>query len=219
MSSEFAIKANDLGKCYGLYARPIDRLKQLLLKNKQREAKVFWALSDINLLVRPGEVVGLVGRNGAGKSTLLQMLCGTLPPSTGQLQVNGRIAALLELGAGFNPEFTGVENVFMNGAILGMKRQEVAKKLDEILKKQFPEVEKNLEERKQNIVESFPHLARYVKKINSLTMTESNILKFAENEFFKETKKVRGEVEKFTNELKKGKTNFSEKRFNDIMTV
>ncbi len=133
MSSEFAIKANDLGKCYGLYARPIDRLKQLLLKNKQREAKVFWALSDINLLVRPGEVVGLVGRNGAGKSTLLQMLCGTLPPSTGQLQVNGRIAALLELGAGFNPEFTGVENVFMNGAILGMKRQEVAKKLDEIL--------------------------------------------------------------------------------------
>ena len=97
MSSEFAIKANDLGKCYGLYARPIDRFKQLLLKNQQREAKVFWALRDIHLLVRPGEVVGLVGRNGAGKSTLLQMLCGTLPPSTGQLQVNGRIAALLEL--------------------------------------------------------------------------------------------------------------------------
>lgn len=133
MLSEFAIKAIDLGKCYGLHARPTDRLKQLLCKNKQREAKVFWALSDINLLVRPGEVVGLVGRNGAGKSTLLQMLCGTLPPSTGQLQVNGRIAALLELGAGFNPEFTGIENVFMNGAILGMKRQEVAKKLDEIL--------------------------------------------------------------------------------------
>lgn len=94
--------------------------------------------------------------------------------------------------------------------------EQLKKKLDEILKKQFPEVEKNLHERKQNIVESFPHLARYVKKINSLTMTESNILKFAENEFFKETKKVRGEVERFTNELKKGKTNFSEKRFNAI---
>ena len=133
MSSEFAIQAHDLGKCYGMYASPSDRLKQLLWRKKQQDARVFWALRDVKLLVRPGEVVGLVGRNGAGKSTLLQMLCGTLPQSCGQLHVNGRVAALLELGAGFNPEFTGVENVFMNGAILGMKRQEVEQKLDGIL--------------------------------------------------------------------------------------
>jgi lipopolysaccharide transport system ATP-binding protein len=132
-AQSYAIEARGLGKCYGLYARPSDRLKQLLWGRWRQFSREFWALRDVDLLIRPGEVVGLVGRNGAGKSTLLQMLCGTLPPTTGRLQVHGRVAALLELGAGFNPEFTGIENVFMNGAILGLKHHEVEERLDEIL--------------------------------------------------------------------------------------
>lgn len=132
-ASVYAIEARGLGKCYGLYARPSDRLKQLLWGRWRQYSREFWALQNVDLAIRPGEVVGLVGRNGAGKSTLLQMLCGTMPPTTGTLQVNGRVAALLELGAGFNPEFTGIENVFMNAAILGMKNQEVKDRLDEIL--------------------------------------------------------------------------------------
>ena len=133
MSSDLAIEAVGLGKRYGLYAKPSDRLKQLLWRGASSGGREFWALQDVNLSVRPGEVVGLVGRNGAGKSTLLQMLCGTLPPTCGTLRVQGRVAALLELGAGFNPEFTGIENVFMNGAILGMSRQEVQQRLAEIV--------------------------------------------------------------------------------------
>jgi lipopolysaccharide transport system ATP-binding protein len=129
----YAIETHGLGKCYGLYARPGDRLKQLLWGRWRQYSREFWALRNVDLAIRPGEVVGLVGRNGAGKSTLLQMLCGTMPPTIGSLRVNGRVAALLELGAGFNPEFTGIENVFMNAAILGMKHQEVKDRLDEIL--------------------------------------------------------------------------------------
>lgn len=133
MSSEFVIEASGLGKCYGMFDKPTDRLKQLLLGHRRKYSRDFWALQGVNLAIRPGEVVGLVGRNGAGKSTLLQMLCGTLVPSTGVLDVRGRIAALLELGAGFNPEFTGVENVYMNGAILGLTRHELEQQLPDIL--------------------------------------------------------------------------------------
>lgn len=133
MSSELVIDARALSKRYPLYSRPSDRLKQLLMGRSQSHEQTFQALQDVNLQVSRGEVVGLVGRNGAGKSTLLQLLCGTLMPSSGSLQVQGRIAALLELGAGFNPDFTGIENVFMNGAILGMKRQEIEQQLDEIV--------------------------------------------------------------------------------------
>lgn len=133
MSSELAIDARALSKRYPLYSRPSDRLKQLLRGRSQTSEQAFQALQDVNLQVSRGEVVGLVGRNGAGKSTLLQLLCGTLAPSSGSLQVHGRVAALLELGAGFNPDFTGIENVFMNGAILGMKRQEIEQQLDEIV--------------------------------------------------------------------------------------
>ena len=132
-ATRYAIEARDLGKCYGLYDRPNDRLKQVLWGRWRQFSREFWALQGVDLLIKPGEVVGLVGRNGAGKSTLLQILCGTLPPTTGRLHVRGRIAALLELGAGFNPEFTGIENVFMNGAILGLKHHEVKERLDEIL--------------------------------------------------------------------------------------
>ena len=135
MSSDWVIEAHDLGKCYSLFERPADRLKQLLWGRWLQTAyhREFWALKDVNLRIAPGEVVGVVGRNGAGKSTLLQMVCGTLDPTMGSLSVRGRVAALLELGAGFNPDFTGLENVFMNGAILGLKKTQVQEKLDEIL--------------------------------------------------------------------------------------
>ena len=133
MSSDLAIDASDLSKRYPLYNNPSDRLMNLLWGRKQSQAQSFWALQDVNLQVARGEVVGLVGRNGAGKSTLLQLLCGTIPASSGRLRVQGRVAALLELGAGFNPDFTGIENIFMNGAILGMKRQEIEQRLDEIV--------------------------------------------------------------------------------------
>ena len=132
-AAEFAIEARQLGKCYSLYQRPADRLKQLLWGRWHRYYREFWALRDIDLAIRPGEVIGVVGRNGAGKSTLLQMVCGTLPPTTGELHVRGRVAALLELGAGFSPDFTGIENIYINAAILGLKRHEVDQRLADIL--------------------------------------------------------------------------------------
>lgn len=135
MSSEWAIDARDLGKCYSLFDRPGDRLKQLLWGRWLGTAyhRDFWALHEVSFSVAPGEVVGIVGRNGAGKSTLLQMICGTLAPTAGSLSVRGRVAALLELGAGFNPDFTGLENVFMNAAILGLKKAEIESRLEDIL--------------------------------------------------------------------------------------
>jgi lipopolysaccharide transport system ATP-binding protein len=136
MSSEApAIHARNLGKCYNLYERPGDRLKQLLWGRWRTPAyfREFWALREVGFAVAPGEVVGIVGRNGAGKSTLLQMVCGTLSPSTGELSVRGRVAALLELGAGFSPDFTGIENIYMNAAILGLSRAQVDARLDDIL--------------------------------------------------------------------------------------
>jgi len=137
MSSEqvggYAIEAQQLGKCYTLFERPADRLKQLLWGRWRAYGREFWALRDVNLAVRPGEVVGLVGRNGAGKSTLLQLVCGTLAASSGLLTVKGRVAALLELGGGFSPDFTGLENIYMNAAILGLKRAEVEARLPGIL--------------------------------------------------------------------------------------
>ena len=137
MSSEFAIRAQQLGKCYNLYEHEGDRLKQLLWgrwRDPNRPYfREFWALKDVDFAIAPGEVVGIVGRNGAGKSTLLQMVCGTLQPSSGDLQVNGRVAALLELGAGFNPDFTGIENIYMNAAILGLSRAQVDDRLQSIL--------------------------------------------------------------------------------------
>jgi len=133
MSSDWVIRAQGLGKCYSLFARPLDRLK-LALRGRQRSAaKMFWALQEVDFEIPRGEVFGIVGRNGAGKSTLLQLISGILQPSTGSVEVRGRVAALLELGSGFNPEFTGRENVFMNGAILGLQRGEIETRLDDIL--------------------------------------------------------------------------------------
>lgn len=133
MSSDLAIHAQQLGKVFQLYERPIDRLKQMLMRGRRRYFKEFSALNDVNFELKKGEVLGLVGRNGAGKSTLLQLICGTLNPSAGRVTVQGRIAALLELGAGFNPEFTGRENIYLNASILGLSKDEIDARYDSIV--------------------------------------------------------------------------------------
>jgi lipopolysaccharide transport system ATP-binding protein len=128
-----AIQATQLGKCYHLYAHPRDRLKQFLWRGKRHFYRELWALKGIDLSIAPGEVVGIMGRNGSGKSTLLQLICGTLTPTCGEVRVNGRLAALLELGAGFNPEFTGRENIWMNAAIIGLSQQEIDARIDSMI--------------------------------------------------------------------------------------
>ncbi|PTN12105.1 ABC transporter ATP-binding protein [Nitrosomonas aestuarii] len=127
------IQASKLSKCYQLYNQPKDRLKQFLWRGKRRYYRELWALRDIDFTVAQGEVVGIVGNNGSGKSTLLQLVSGTLTPTGGELSVNGRIAALLELGAGFNPEFTGRENVLMSAAIMGLTQAEIADRFEAIV--------------------------------------------------------------------------------------
>lgn len=131
-ASRIALKVDDLGKCYHLYARPQDRLKQMIFRNRQKYYEEFWALRHVSFTLKPGEALGIIGRNGSGKSTLLQMIADTLEPTEGAVQRAGRVGALLELGSGFNPEFTGRENVFMQGAILGFSAQEIEKRFDEI---------------------------------------------------------------------------------------
>lgn len=140
MSSEFAIKVENLSKCYHIYDTPHDRLKQFMLPRAQRLLGVqpksyhreFWALRNVSFEIKKGETVGIIGRNGSGKSTLLQMICGTLNPTGGSVQSYGRIAALLELGSGFNPEFTGRENVYMNASVLGLSSEEIDAQFEEI---------------------------------------------------------------------------------------
>lgn len=132
-----AIQALNLGKSYQLYQHPSDRLKQFLWPHRWLGSRQYYrelkALHDVNVLVMPGEVVGIVGQNGSGKSTLLQLICGTLTPTQGEVRINGRVAALLELGAGFNPEFTGRENIYMSAAILGLNPAEVADRIESII--------------------------------------------------------------------------------------
>lgn len=128
-----AVRVSNLSKCYQIYDRPIDRLKQTLWRGRKRYYREFWALRGISFDVRKGETLGIIGRNGSGKSTVLHLLCGTHGASTGEVAVCGRVAALLELGAGFNPEFTGRENVYMNAAILGLTQKEVDSKYREIV--------------------------------------------------------------------------------------
>jgi lipopolysaccharide transport system ATP-binding protein len=140
MSSEIAIKVENLSKCYEIYAQPHDRLKhsiyprlqRLVGKQPKQYFREFWALKDVSFEVKKGETVGIIGRNGSGKSTLLQMICGTLNSTSGSIRTNGRIAALLELGSGFNPEFTGRENVYMNAAVLGLMNEETVARFDDI---------------------------------------------------------------------------------------
>jgi lipopolysaccharide transport system ATP-binding protein len=132
MSSDVpAIECTGLGKAYLMAASPLQRLMHQLRGHSQ--ARRHWALRDVDLQVARGEVVGVVGRNGAGKSTLLQLLCGTLAPTTGSVAVRGRVAALLELGAGFNPQFTGRENALLNAALLGLSAEEARARLGDML--------------------------------------------------------------------------------------
>jgi lipopolysaccharide transport system ATP-binding protein len=139
-SNDVAIEVSGVSKRYELYSKPSDQLKQFLLPRLQRLAGMrpgnyfqeFWALKDISFEVKKGEAFGIVGRNGSGKSTLLQIITGTLSPTTGTVATTGRVAALLELGSGFDPEFTGRENVYMNGALLGFDRSQIDRKFDAI---------------------------------------------------------------------------------------
>lgn len=139
--TDIAIRVQNLSKCYQIYNTPRDRLKQFVLPRLSRMMDEspkqyfgeFWALKDVSFEVKKGETVGIIGRNGCGKSTLLQMICGTLNPTNGSIQTNGRIAALLELGSGFNPEFTGRENVYMNAAVLGLSNEEIDMRFDDIV--------------------------------------------------------------------------------------
>jgi lipopolysaccharide transport system ATP-binding protein len=135
------VSVRNVSKVFNIYDQPQDRLKQYVWPRIQRALKrkvgqfyrEFWALKDISFEVRRGETLGIIGRNGAGKSTLLQIVCGILRPSSGRVRVNGRIAALLELGSGFNPEFTGRENIYINGSILGLTTTEIDARLHQII--------------------------------------------------------------------------------------
>jgi len=138
MSSEVAladtvIEVSGVGKSYHMYERPSHRLWQALAGKRKSFYKDFWALRDVSFSIRRGQTVGIVGRNGSGKSTLLQMIAGTLNPTEGSIKVKGRVAALLELGSGFNPEFTGRENVYLNATILGLSRAQIDQRLESIL--------------------------------------------------------------------------------------
>lgn len=133
MSSDVVLSVCNVSKCFEMYEKPVHRLYQTLCAGKKKFYKEFWALKGISFDVHRGECVGIIGKNGAGKSTLLQVVTGTLAPTTGAVELRGRVAALLELGSGFNPEFTGRENVYLNGTILGLSREEIDKRFQEIL--------------------------------------------------------------------------------------
>jgi lipopolysaccharide transport system ATP-binding protein len=140
-SDDIAIRAQGLSKCFGIYASPLDRLKQFVIPRLQHLAtrsskkyyREFWAVKDVSFEIKRGQTVGIIGRNGGGKSTLLQMICGTLTPTDGKIQTNGRIAALLELGSGFNPEFSGQENVYMYASVLGLTNEEIDARFNDII--------------------------------------------------------------------------------------
>ncbi len=132
-ADRIAIQASGLGKCYQIYDRPLDRLKQAVFRGNRKYYREFWALRDLSFSLNAGDTLGIIGRNGSGKSTLLQMICGTLTPTEGSVRTEGRVAALLELGSGFNPEFTGIENVQLNASLLGLSQAEIEQRLDDIL--------------------------------------------------------------------------------------
>lgn len=132
-ASSWTVKAQNISKCYRIYDNPRDRLLEQLIPSKHPRHQEFWALKDISFELKPGSTMGVIGRNGSGKSTLLQIICGTLEPTSGHASISGRIGALLELGSGFNPEFTGLENIFLNATILGLKQQEIEQQLDAII--------------------------------------------------------------------------------------
>lgn len=129
----YSIRVNEVTKVYQLYEKPIDRLKETLLGGKKNYHKDFFALDKVSFDVKKGETVGIIGTNGSGKSTILKIITGVLTPTSGEVEINGKISALLELGAGFNNEYTGIENVYMNGTMMGYSKKEMDEKLPEIL--------------------------------------------------------------------------------------
>ena len=132
-SDDVVLSVKNVSKCFEMYEKPVHRLFQTLCAGHKQFYKEFWALKDISFDVHRGECVGIIGRNGAGKSTLLQIITGTLQPTKGTVECRGRVAALLELGSGFNPEFTGRDNVFMNAAILGLNKHEIEEKYEQVV--------------------------------------------------------------------------------------
>jgi lipopolysaccharide transport system ATP-binding protein len=133
-NDDIVINVDHVGKMYKLFDQPIDRLKHTLFwRFGQKYGRDFWALHDISFQVRKGEAVGIIGRNGSGKSTLLQIIAGVLQPTIGSIEVKGRVSALLELGSGFNLEYSGRENIFLSGAILGLSKEEMLNRYDDIL--------------------------------------------------------------------------------------
>ncbi len=133
MKNNIAIKVENLTKVYHLYDKPQDRLKEALNPFNKSYHHDFYAMSDVSFEIQKGETVGILGRNGAGKSTLLKMITGVLTPTTGTIEVNGKIASLLELGAGFNPEMTGLENIYLNGTLMGFTKEEIDNKINDII--------------------------------------------------------------------------------------
>lgn len=130
---EYAIDVRHVTKLYKLYDKPSDRFKESLGLSKEKKYKEHYALHDLNFTVKKGECVGIIGTNGAGKSTILKIITGVLNPTEGNVQIDGRISALLELGAGFNMEYTGMENIYLNGTMIGFSREEIDRKMDSIL--------------------------------------------------------------------------------------
>lgn len=133
MTNDIAISVSQLSKCYQIYEKPHRRLLQGFLGSKKQYYQEFWALNEVSFNIKKGETVGIIGRNGSGKSTLLQLICGTLSPTKGSVETFGRLGALLELGSGFNPEFTGHENVLLNAAVLGLSEAEINARYDAII--------------------------------------------------------------------------------------
>ena len=131
--TETVIEINHLTKKYDMYKKPSDRLKEALSPTRKTYHEVFYALNNVNVKVEKGEMIGFIGENGSGKSTILKIITGVLTPSEGEVKIEGNIAALLELGSGFNPEYSGYENIFLNGMVLGYSREEMAEKVDDII--------------------------------------------------------------------------------------
>ncbi|MBS5316743.1 MAG: ABC transporter ATP-binding protein [Clostridiales bacterium] len=138
MNNEIAIKVKNISKVYKLYDKPIDRMKEALSINKKTYHKEFYALNDISFEANKGETIGIIGTNGSGKSTLLKLITGVATPTQGTVEVNGKVSALLELGAGFNPEYTGIENIYLNGTMMGYSKEEMNQKVSEII--QFADI-------------------------------------------------------------------------------
>ncbi len=133
MKNNIAIKVKDLTKIYHLYDKPQDRVKEALNPFKKSYHNDFFAMDDVSFEIKRGETVGIIGKNGAGKSTLLKMITGVLTPSSGEVHTQGTISSLLELGAGFNPDMTGLENIYLNGTLMGFSREEMEPKIEAIL--------------------------------------------------------------------------------------